>query len=127
MTAVSPTSRVRLFYRIATGLLALQMLLGASMYLIAHDVASESFTHLGFPTWLIVPLAVAKLLGVAAVLIGKSRLLKDLAYAGFFYNTLLAVLAHLAAGDGAETIPAALAVVLVVASFHFDRKSRSPA
>ncbi len=85
--------------------------------------ASESFERLGFPTYIIYPLEIAKLLGVAAILSNVSPFLKNLAYAGFFYHLLLALSAHVAAGDGpAMMIAAASGLVLLAGSFHFDRR-----
>ena len=124
MSAESQGRRDRMLYWICTGLLAAQMLVSAGMYLFNHEMVREAFMHLGYPTHIIYPLAAAKLLGLAAVLSGKSRFLKNLAYAGFFYNLLLAVLAHAAAGDGAETISPAVTLVMLAGSFHFDRKLR---
>ncbi len=122
MSEESRNNRDRVLYWVFTGLLTAQMLVSAGMYLFNHDMVREAFMHLGYPTYIIYPLAVAKLLGLAAVLSNASRFLKDLAYAGFLYNLLLAVSAHVAAGDGPETIPAALTLVWLAGSFRFDRK-----
>ena len=122
MSTESPGNRDRLLYWIFTGLLTAQILVSAGIYLFRHDIAIEGFTHLGYPTFLIYPLAMAKLFGLAAVLSDKSRFLKNLAYAGFMYNLLLAVISHVAAGDGPEMVPAALALVWLAGSVHFDRK-----
>ena len=42
-------------------------------------------THLGYPIYLLTILGVWKILGVVAVLIPKFPLLKEWAYAGFFF------------------------------------------
>ena len=111
----------RIVYWGSTGLLCLMMTGSAAAYVLVHDQVSATFEALGYPTYLIYPLAVAKLLGVLAILTKKSRLLKDLAYAGFFYDFLLAGAAHLHAGDG-EFIPAIVALLLLIVSFIYDRK-----
>jgi hypothetical protein len=49
-----------------------------------YDKISEYFPKLGFPSWLVAPLAAAKILGIIAVLSNKSKLLTEWAYAGFF-------------------------------------------
>lgn len=51
--------------------------------------------RLGYPGFTVLPLTVAKLLGVAAVVSNRSRTLTDFAFAGFLYDVLLAILAHL--------------------------------
>ena len=112
----------KLLYLIFTGLLTAQMLLSAGMYFIKHEMVREAFTHLGYPTYVIYPLAIAKILGIVAVWSNRSRILKNLAYAGFLYCLLLAVSAHVVAGDGPETIPAALTFIWLGGSVWFDCK-----
>jgi hypothetical protein len=116
-----PIKKDRIIYWGFTGVLAGMMIASAGMYVFAHDQVAATFESLGYPTYLIYPLAVAKLLGVLAILTKKSGTLKDLAYAGFFYDFLLAGSAHLNAGDG-EFVPALAALVLLIVSFIYDRK-----
>ena len=105
-----------------TGLLSALMVGSAARALLDYAWARASFEHLGYPTYLIVPLELAKLFGVVAVLTGVSPFLKNLAYAGFFYHLTLALSAHLAAGDGPDMMVAATAgLVFLAGSFHFDR------
>ena len=113
--------REKIIYWGSTGLLCAMMAASAIMYVVNYSEVSTVFVALGYPKYLIYPLAVAKLLGVLAILTKKSRLLKGLAYAGFFYDFLLAVSAHLHAGDG-EYIPAFAALILLTVSFIYDRK-----
>ena len=117
------SERERLLFWVFTGLLAALMVGSAARALLDYAWARASFEHLGYPTYIIVPLEIAKLLGVAAVLSNVSPFLKNLAYAGFFYHLLLALSAHVAAGDGPEMmVAAASGLVLLAGSFHFDRK-----
>ena len=117
------SERERLLFWVFTGLLAALMVGSAARALLDYPWARASFEHLGYPTYIIVPLEIAKLLGVAAVLSNVSPFLKNLAYAGFFYHLLLALSAHVAAGDGPEMMVAsASGLVLLAGSFHFDRK-----
>jgi cellulose synthase/poly-beta-1,6-N-acetylglucosamine synthase-like glycosyltransferase len=105
----------KIIYYITTGLFSLLMLFSASMYFLKHEHISETFTSLGFPTFIIYPLAIAKLLGLTAIWGNYSKLLKEWAYAGFVFNTLLAFFAHLMAGDG-EQWGAMFAFILIVLS-----------
>ncbi len=117
------SERERLLFWVFTGLLAALMVGSAARALLDYPWARASFEHLGYPTYIIVPLEIAKLLGVAAVLSNASSFLKNLAYAGFFYHLLLALSAHVAAGDGPEMMSGAvLGLVLLAGTFHFDRK-----
>lgn len=106
----------KLIYWISTGLLTAMMLMSVSMYLFAHDDIVLAFTALGFPTYLIYPLASAKILGLIAIWTSKSNTLKEWAYAGFVFNFLLAASAHLAIGDG-EFGGAVMALVLLIVSY----------
>lgn len=97
------------------------MLASGIMYLVNYAEAAKLFSDLGYPTYLVYPLGVAKILGVLAILAKKSKTLKDLAYAGFFYDFVLALIAHVNAGDGGFAVPL-VAVTLLIVSFITDRK-----
>ena len=49
---------------------------------------------LGYPSFTVIPLAIAKILGIIAILTNKSRTLKEFAFAGFLYDIVLASLGH---------------------------------
>lgn len=85
---------------IATGLLSLLTLSAVGMYIFNHAEVVKTFGLLGFPAYIIYPLAAAKTLGVIAIVSNYSKTLKEWAYSGFFFNFLLALSAHLNAGDG---------------------------
>ena len=89
----------------------------AGMYLTKYEMVSGFFVELGFPIWLIYPLAVAKLLGVVAVLSRKQGVLTEWAYAGFFFDAVLAILAHGYAGHGWFGLSFIAAVLVLVSRF----------
>ncbi len=78
-----------LIFRISTGIFTLQMLLSVSMYLFMNEMVSGMFVKLGFPAWVIYPLALAKTLGIIAIWTNKSNTLREWAYSGFFFNACL--------------------------------------
>ena len=92
------SERDRTLFWVFTGLLAVLMVGSAGTALFDYRWAQESFVHLGYPTYIIYPLEIAKLLGVTAIVSNRSPFLKNLAYAGFFYHLLLALSAHVASG-----------------------------
>lgn len=108
-------------YWISTGLLSLMMLMSVVMYFFSHAEVSETFTKLGYPTYIIYPLAIAKLLGLVAIWTNKIKALKDWAYAGFFFNFILAIAAHIMINDG-EHLPAIVALVLLLVSYMYSKK-----
>jgi len=91
------------------------------MYVFKHDMVAEVFTLLGYPTYIIYPFAAAKIAGVYVILSGRFTLLKEWAYAGFFFAIIFANLAHIMAGDGGG-IPAHLALVAWAISYYYDKK-----
>ena len=118
--AVSGWTKIKVAYVVSTGLLTLMMLGSAGMYIFNNAEVVQAFTNLGFPTWIIYPLATAKLLGLVAIWSRKSKTLLNLAYAGFFYNFILASSAHIAVADG-EFFGALMALVLLGVSFFSQR------
>ena len=86
----------------------------------------ESMTHLGYPVYFVTLLGIAKILGVIALLIPKFPLLKEWAYAGFFFMMSGAIFTHIAAGNSiSEIFPSLLLLILTVVSWYFrpaDRK-----
>ena len=113
--------RNKIIYWIATGLLTALMLMSAGMYFIKYEMVSQTFTNLGFPVFIIYPLAIAKLLGLLAIWSNKSKLLKEWAYAGFFFDFVLALAAHLAIQDGQSGMAIA-AIIFLIVSRIFDGK-----
>jgi hypothetical protein len=123
------TKRNKIIYWIATLWLALGMLSTAAVQLLKGKEGSggaDSITHLGYPMYILAMLGAWKVLGVVAVLIPKFPLLKEWAYAGFFFIIAGAVYSHIASGDGArEFFGPVLLLILIVVSWYFrpaDRK-----
>lgn len=114
----------RIIYWIATGLLTAMMLFSAGMYFFNYEEVQKLFSAFGFPTYIIYPLAIAKLLGLAVILSRKGGVLVEWAYAGFFFNVVLAFFAHFMIDDG-EHIGAFVALVLVMTSYVLGKKVRA--
>jgi hypothetical protein len=85
---------------------------------------AEAFTHLGFPSYFRVELSLAKLLGVALLLVPQvPARLKEWTYAGFAFDLGSAIIAHLALGDGVQAWGwAAGTLVLWGLSYFFWRR-----
>lgn len=114
-------NRDKIIYWVSTGLMCALFLFSAGMYFTKYSMVVGFFEQLGFPTWIIYPLAVAKVLGVIAILSKQSKLLKEWAYAGFFFDALLAAGAHHYAGDG-QTGMALIGILFIVVSRIYDGK-----
>jgi len=122
------TKKNRIIYWIATLWLALGMVStggGQLFKMSAGQGGSDMISHLGYPLYLLPLLGAWKILGVIAVLIPKFPLLKEWAYAGFFFAMTGAMYSHLAAGDPASTIlPSLLLLVLTLLSWYFRPAER---
>ncbi len=94
-------------------------LFSAFMYFTNYEMITGYFeNNMGFPAWMVYPLATMKILGVVAVVSGLSRMLKEWAYAGFFFDSVMAFSAHYMAGDGAGGM-ALFAIAMTVGSRIF--------
>lgn len=85
----------------------------------------EMVTHLGYPAYILTILGIWKMLGVVALLVPKFPLLKEWAYAGFFFTMTGAIFSHISVGDPMTAIlPASLLLILTVVSWYFRPASR---
>jgi uncharacterized membrane protein YphA (DoxX/SURF4 family) len=119
------TRTIKIIYWIATLWLALGMASTGIVQLLRSDVEVARMAHLGYPAYLLTLLGIWKILGVAAVLIPRSPLIKEWAYAGFFFAMSGAAISHIALGDPvSEIFPSLLLLALTVVSWYFRPASR---
>lgn len=121
------TKTHKILYWFTTLWLGLGMTATGIVQLIKQKEELTMMTHLGYPAYFLSLLGVWKILGVVAVLMPKFPLLKEWAYAGFFFAMSGAVYSHLASGDSAkELFGPVLLIVLTIASWYLrpaDRKT----
>src|SRR6266852_1204540 len=116
------TKRNKIIYWISTIWLASGMLSTGALQLFKAKAEGAlappgvyGITHLGYPIYFLTILGVWKILGVAALLIPKFPLLKEWAYAGFFFAMSGAIFSHIAVGDSVKEIfPSLLLLILTV-------------
>src|SRR5258706_5754531 len=120
--------RNKIIYWIATIWLALGMVATGTGQLIkmkAGQGGADMITHLGYPVYLLTLLGIWKVLGVIAVLIPKFPLLKEWAYAGFFFVMAGTVFSHIAIGDPVNALfPPLLLLILALVSWYFRPANR---
>jgi DoxX-like family len=98
-TIPGSSSTVRLYW-VATGLFT--ALFAGSIVLGLGDLNESyiEYTRLGFSAhWQVFFNSFGKLLGLLAIFHNRSRTLKDFAFAGFFFDLLLALFGHIAQGE----------------------------
>ena len=115
----------KIIYWIATGWLALGMVSTAIVQLVHQEEEVEKMNHLGYLPYFLTIIGMWKILGVIAVLIPRFPLLKEWAYAGFFFAMSGAVISHLAVGDDAkELFGPSLLLLLTVISWYYRPAER---
>ena len=125
--------RNKIIYWIATIWLALGMVATGLLQLSKAQAEGAlappgvwGIKQLGYPVYSLTILGVWKILGAVAVLIPKFPLLKEWAYAGFFFLLTGAIFSHIAASSSvSEFFPSMLLLILTILSWYFrpaDRK-----
>jgi hypothetical protein len=119
------TKRNKIIYWIATIWLSLGMTATGIVQLVHTKEEVDMIAHLGYLPYFLTLLGVWKILGVIAILVPKFPLVKEWAYAGFFFAMSGAVISHLAMGDAAkELFGPLLLLVLTITSWYFRPVSR---
>lgn len=119
------TKRNKIIYWISTLWLSLGMLSTGIVQLLNMKEETEFMLRLGYPAYFLTLLGVWKILGVIAVLLPKFPLLKEWAYAGFFFSMSGAIFSHAANGNGAKDFfGPTLLLILTVVSWYFRPAER---
>ena len=106
----------RIIYWMATIGICAIMIYSAQMYIRNTEMVRGFFESLNYPTYIVIPLAIAKILAVIMLLWRGIPWLTEWAYAGIFFDVVLAALAHYHAGDDI-TLPLVAIIVLVLSYF----------
>ncbi len=113
---------MKIVYWITTIALCAIMLYSAQMYFLKTDMIKGFFESFNYPTYIVIPLAIAKLLGIVAILTNKIKWIKEWAYAGFFFDLVLASLAHYYAGHAVGL--SIYAIIILAVSYTVGKKVR---
>lgn len=119
------SKRNRIIYWIITAWLCLGMASTGIVQLLKVKEKVGFILDLGYPSYFLTLLGVCKLFGVIALLLPKLPLLKEWAYAGFFFIMLGAIYSHIATGKSMnELLPALLLLALTLLSWYFRPPGR---
>lgn len=126
------SKRNKIIYWVATLWLSLGMVATGMVQLLKVESPGAlappgvyGIKYLGYPVYFLTIIGVWKLLGVVALLMPRFPLLKEWAYAGFFFLMTGALFSHIAMGDPiAELGPGLLLLVLTMVSWYFRPASR---
>ncbi|MFD2744305.1 MULTISPECIES: DoxX family protein [Sphingobacterium] len=118
--------RNKIIYWIATIWLSLGMISTGVVQLIQMDEEVQKMNELGYPAYFLTIIGVWKILGVIAILVPRFPLVKEWAYAGFFFLISGAIFTHIAVADEIiNYFGPLLLLVLTIISWFFrpaDRK-----
>jgi len=122
------SKRNKIIYWIATLWLSLGMISTGVVQLLKLKEGQgglDTITQLGYPVYILTIIGIWKALGVIAVLIPKFPLLKEWAYAGFFFAMSGAIFSHIASGNSIKEIfPPLLLLILTMVSWYFRPPGR---
>lgn len=117
--------RNTIIYWVSTAWLALGMVSTGIVQLLRVKSETDFIIALGYPDYILTFLGLTKILGATVVLLPRLPLLKEWAYAGFFFTMSGAIFSHLAAGSPTtELFPPVLLILLTVVSWYFRPRSR---
>lgn len=119
------TKRNKIIYWVATGFLAFGMTAGGVQQLLQIGGYVEIITGLGYPLYFLSILGAWKILGVIALLVPRFPLVKEWAYAGFFFAMSGAAISHFIVGQPfSEALPSLILLAVTVVSWYFRPSER---
>jgi len=120
------TKKNKIIFWIATAWLALGMLSTGLVQLFRTKEEADLISRLGYPLYFLTIIGAWKIMGVIVVLLPKFPVLKEWAYAGFFFAMWGAVFSHLWSGSEAKDFfGPILLIFLTLVSWYFRPGNRS--
>jgi hypothetical protein len=107
-------------YWIATGLLSALFLYSAFLFLTDTLVIQGHYQDYQYPSYLVVPMAIAKIFAILVILFRKPKWVMEWAYAGLFFDLVLASFAHYRLGDPNLTLTL-LGILFLLVSYFFGK------
>ena len=120
------SKRNKIIYWVATALLAFGMLQSGIFAVLKTKQWIDLVTGLGYPVYFLTILGIWKILGVIAILVPGFKLVKEWAYAGFFFAMSGALASHLACGDYSVKglLGPFFQIVFIILSWYFRPANR---
>jgi hypothetical protein len=127
LSAPRSSRRTNVVYWTTTTLVALLMLQGGVFDAIRSPSALQVFRVLGYPDYFATLLGVAKVLGVAAMLLPVPRFLREWAYAGFTFDVVSAIVSIIASGLAGWTLLIPITALAFVQASYWSWRRREGA
>lgn len=111
-------------YWVVTVLLAVPLMGGGVMDLIAPPDVAAGFEKLGYPLYLPALLGVAKILATIAILAPKFPRLKEWAYAGVVFDLIGAIYSHIMSNEAEQIVMPLVFLVFTFVSWFLRPANR---
>lgn len=119
------TKTHKIIYWVATVWLATAMLASGVQQVFQMKSFADIILPLGYPLYFLTLLGTWKVLGVIAILTPGFKLIKEWAYAGFFFAMSGALFSHIASHSAiVELMPASILLIMTVLSWYFRPENR---
>lgn len=114
---------LRITHWVSTGIFAMMFTVSGARFIMGTPDVVAGMQHLGYPDYFARLLGIAKLLGVAALLVPLPvRALREWAYAGFAFTCISATASHAMSGDPAAKIAPPVIALVVLMTSYFSRR-----
>ena len=90
---------MKIIYWTATGIILFLLSCSFVFYHFLYDRAAGFFEAFGYPTYLVYPLAYLKLVAILVIVTHRYNDLRDMVYAAYFVNMIIALVGHILYGD----------------------------
>ncbi|HWK99414.1 MAG TPA: DoxX family protein [Parapedobacter sp.] len=118
----------KIIYWVATLFLSVGMLAGGTQQMFQIGGYNEIVTRLGYPLYMLSIIGVWKILGVVVLLLPRFPLVKEWAYAGFFFVMTGAAISHIVMKEPfVEVVPSLTLLTAIIVSWYFRPTSRKVA
>lgn len=118
----------KIIYWVATLFLSVGMLAGGTQQMLQIGGYNEIVTRLGYPLYMLSIIGVWKILGVVVLLLPGFPLVKEWAYAGFFFVMTGAAISHIVMKEPfVEVVPSLTLLTAIIVSWYFRPASRKVA
>ncbi|MAP80578.1 MAG: hypothetical protein CL526_05765 [Aequorivita sp.] len=107
-------------YWIATGLLSVLFLYSAYTYLTDTAVIEGTYQDYQYPSYLVIPMALAKVTAIFFIVLRRPKWVMEWAYAGLFFDLVLASFALYKIGDPGLTLPL-FGIIFLLVSYFFGK------
>ncbi len=111
----------KLYYLVSFALFSIAIVGAVINSYINYEAIVTKIISLGYPAYLIQILGTAQIIGLIIIITKKTKWMVEWAYAGFFMNLTLGIIAHLLAKDG-NGATAVFCLILLITNYVLYKK-----